>query len=73
MDTQPATGAVVIVTDQPADQRIKFGAVMHVDEVHDLMRDDGATDKIRGHRQPPTVANPAIGGATTPAGAGVSH
>jgi len=55
-----------------AVEGMEGGAVVHVPQMRDLMRDGGDAHLRRGEDQAPAVADRAIGGATAPAAAGVA-
>lgn len=60
MHFEPLVRGLAVSFVQRVEPRIKIGAMVHMADVCDLMRDDGAAHVGRGHDQPPAKRNSAM-------------
>ena len=63
---EPLVSRLAVSFIQRVEPRIKIGAMVHMADVRDLMRDDRAAYIDGGHDQSPTKRNSTMAGATTP-------
>ncbi len=73
MAAQPIARLAGAVFGQIIDQLMKGGAMVHVRQMRDLMRDQRGADKIRCHGKTPAIADAPLRCATAPAAARIAH
>ena len=66
-------GSLAVAFKEDIEPRVEIGAVVHMPHMRDLMGDDRAAHRCRGHDQPPAERNGPPAGTTAPAAAGIAQ
>ena len=73
MRFEPGARSIMIATGQSINQRMKFGAVIHMRQMRHFMCHQRAAHKVGGHHQPPAIADFPCCITAAPAGARVAN
>ena len=73
MGPQPAIGGFAITLEQFVEPAVKGGAVVHMADMRDFVRDHRPADKGRGHDQPPAERNRSTRRTAAPPAARIAY